>query len=282
VRNRVVSMKVFFTDRMVAESSSFSPSAHKPRAVVRSWQALAIPFELVEPEAVTIDQFALAHDRLFVEEVLSGKRENGFGNRSSAIPASLAYTSGSLLAAARSAIQDGGVAVAPCSGFHHAGYKSVGGFCTFNGLMVTACVLRDEERARQVGILDFDQHWGDGTEEMVAALSAPWIRHYSAGALWNSPSQATRFLQTIPSVVEMMSDCDVILYQAGADPHIDDPLGGWLTLTQLRERDRIVFEQARHYGVPIAWNLAGGYQNPLRKVLDIHDNTLVECAAVFE
>ncbi len=80
----------------------------------------------------------------------------------------------------------------------------------------------------------------------------------------------------------MMSDCDVILYQAGADPHIDDPLGGWLTLAQLRERDRIVFEQARHYGVPIAWNLAGGYQNPLRKVLDIHDNTLVECAAVFE
>ena len=26
-------------------------------------------------------------------------------------------------------------------------------------------------------------------------------------------------------------------------------------------------------GVPVAWNLAGGYQAPIRKVLDIHDNT---------
>ena len=274
-------MRVFFTDRMVAESSSFSPSAHKPRAVVRSWQALGIPLELVEPEAVTIDQFALAHDRAFVEEVLSCERRNGFGNRSRAIAASLPYTSGSMLAAARSAIHDGGVAVAPCSGFHHAGRESVGGFCTFNGLMVTACVLREEGLARQVGILDFDQHWGDGTEEIVTTLGASWVRHYSAGAIWHSPNQAERFLEAIPKIVETMSDCDVILYQAGADPHIDDPLGGWLTLAQLCERDRIVFEQARRYGVPIAWNLAGGYQDPLRNVLDIHDNTMIECAATF-
>ena len=38
----------------------------------------------------------------------------------------------------------------------------------------------------------------------------------------------------------------------------------------------------RAAGLPIAWNLAGGYQQPLRKVLDIHDHTLRECMAVFE
>ena len=153
-----MSMRVFFTDRMVAESSSFSPSAHKPLAVVRSWQALGIPLELVEPEAVTLDQLALAHDRAFVEDVLSGERRNGFGNRSPAIAASLPYTSGSMLAAARSAIQDGGVAVAPCSGFHHPGRESAGGFCAVYGLMVAACVLRKEGLAMQFGVLDFDQH----------------------------------------------------------------------------------------------------------------------------
>jgi len=78
-----------------------------------------------------------------------------------------------------------------------------------------------------------------------------------------------------------MADCGVILYQAGADPHVDDPLGGWLTTEQLRERDRLVFENVATLGVPIAWNLAGGYQTPLRNVLDIHDNTMRECAAVF-
>ena len=78
-----------------------------------------------------------------------------------------------------------------------------------------------------------------------------------------------------------MRDCDVILYQAGADPHVDDPLGGWLTTEQLRERDRRVFESAQRLGVPIAWNLAGGYQEPLSKVLEIHDNTMRECERVY-
>ena len=72
-----------------------------------------------------------------------------------------------------------------------------------------------------------------------------------------------------------------MLYQAGADPHVDDPLGGWLTTAQLHERDRRVFAAARRIGLPVAWNLAGGYQSPLRKVLDIHDNTLRACAGVF-
>ena len=70
----------------------------------------------------------------------------------------------------------------------------------------------------------------------------------------------------------------MILYQAGADPHIDDPLGGWLTTRQLLERDRLVFEAAADLGIPVAWNLAGGYQTPLRKVLEIHDNTMRACA----
>ncbi len=33
--------------------------------------------------------------------------------------------------------------------------------------------------------------------------------------------------------------------------------------------------------LPVAWNLAGGYQNPLRRVLDIHDNTMLECMSAF-
>lgn len=266
---------------MVADSESFSPSAHKPREVVQSWQMLGIPLELVVPEPVTVEQFAMAHDRRFVEDVLACRRANGFGNRSAAVAASLPYTSGSMLTAAREAVRNGRVAVAPCSGFHHATYDNVQGFCTFNGLMVTACVLRFEAVVNRVGILDFDQHWGNGTDDILRQLSADWVRHYSSGAEWDSPKQATRFLDAIPRLVESMADCGVILYQAGADPHVDDPLGGWLTTEQLRERDRLVFENVATLGVPIAWNLAGGYQTPLRNVLDIHDNTMRECAAVF-
>jgi len=81
--------------------------------------------------------------------------------------------------------------------------------------------------------------------------------------------------------MEQFSDCEVILYQAGADPHINDPLGGWLTTEQLAERDRLVFETAKAMNLPIAWNLAGGYQKDIRKVLDIHDNTMRACWAVY-
>jgi len=274
-------MKVFYTDLMVADSESFSPSAHKPREVVASWQALGFCLELVAPEPVTVEQFALAHDRKFVEDVLAGRRANGFGNRSAAVAKSLPYTSGSMLAAAREAVRNGRVAVAPCSGFHHATYDSVQGFCTFNGLMVTACVLRAELVVSRVGILDFDQHWGNGTDDIRQQVGADWVRHYSAGADWDSPMDATRFIDSIPTLVAPMADCGVILYQAGADPHLDDPLGGWLTTEQLRERDRLVFENVARLGVPIAWNLAGGYQSPLRNVLDIHDNTMRECAAAL-
>jgi hypothetical protein len=35
------------------------------------------------------------------------------------------------------------------------------------------------------------------------------------------------------ATMSLAADCDVILYQAGADPHIEDPLGGWLTWTKL-------------------------------------------------
>ena len=276
-----MTIRIFYTGAMVADSQSFSPSAHKPAEVVRSWQLLGVDLEIITPEAVSIEQLARAHDRTFVTDVLAGKRKNGFGNRSPAVAASLPYTSGAMLAAARAAIAANSVAVAPCSGFHHAGYDHVGGFCTFNGLMVTACALRDEGLAGQVGILDFDEHWGDGTDDIIKRLNANWVLHYSAGAHWDAPDQSEQFLKAIPKLLESMADCDVLLYQAGADPHIEDPLGGWLTTAQLRERDRLVFESSERYGVAIAWNLAGGYQEPLSKVLEIHDNTMLECAAVY-
>ena len=105
------------------------------------------------------------------------------------------------------------------------------------------------------------------------------VQHYSAGKYWSQSTQATSFQSALPDIVASFRECDVLLYQAGADPHIDDPLGGWLTTEQLAQRDHIVFNTANRLGIPVAWNLAGGYQQPLQRVLDIHDNTLLSCAA---
>lgn len=271
------SLPVFYTPKMLADSESFSPSASKPKHVLASWRRLRIPMTVVDPEPVTDADLCLAHDAGFVEGVLAAKFKNGFGNTSAEVSASLPYTCGAMLAAARAALRNRAVAVAPCSGFHHARFEAPSGYCTFNGLVVAAQVLKTSGEVRRIGILDFDQHEGDGTDDIIQHLGLDFIEHYTAGQYWHSPDRAKEFLSRIPAIMERMADCSLILYQAGADPHIDDPLGGWLTTTQLAERDRIVFETAKKARVPVAWNLAGGYQKPLRKVLDIHDNTLKAC-----
>jgi len=190
-----------------------------------------------------------------------------------------------MVSAAKEAVNNGKVAVAPCSGFHHAGIDWPQGYCTFNGLIVAAYILKNKRLADKVGILDFDMHYGNGTADIIKKRHLDWIVHLSAGAKYYMQGQANEFLGLIPKMVNLMSDCDVILYQAGADPHINDPLGGWLTTDQLAERDQIVFTMAKRLGIPVAWNLAGGYQTDedgsIRPVLDIHDNTMKECYATY-
>ena len=271
---------VFYTSRQVAITDSMSPSAGKPAKVVERWQALGLPIRVFEPTPVTADDFALVHERAFVEDVLAARCDNGFSNRSAAVAAALPYTTGAMLTAARYVVENGGVACAPCSGFHHAGYDTPSGYCTFNGLVVTAVKLREQGRVRRVGILDCDQHYGDGTDELIRyhRLSRS-LRHVTAGKHYQR--HATQFLSRLPSLVRSFAGCDVLLYQAGADPHIDDPLGGFLTDDQLAQRDAIVFAETKAMNLPVVWNLAGGYQEPLQKVLDIHDRTMEACITAY-
>ena len=273
---------VSYSNRMVVDISSFSPSAGKPRDVMQSWLTLEIPLRVAAPVAASVDQLCLAHERGYVEDLLACRTVNGFGKRNQAVSDTLPWTSGAMLSATCAAIANGQVAIAPCSGFHHASHAGGGGFCTFNGLMVSAAVLLDEGLVERVGILDCDMHYGDGTDAIIEKLHLKSrVLHYTAGAKRNQPSHAKPFLRMLPTIVESFAGCDVLIYQAGADPHIDDPLGGWLTTEELIERDQIVFETAHRIGLPVAWNLAGGYQTPLRRVLDIHDNTLRACARTY-
>lgn len=271
---------VFYTPAQVGEKYAYSPSSGKPADVVASWQARGFPIEIVEPSPATEDDFALAHDRRFVEDVLALREDNGFGNRSPAVARSLAFTTGAMLAAARRALDTRSVACAPCSGFHHAGYGHAAGFCTFNGLMVTALKLRAEGVVRRVGILDCDQHYGDGTDDIIECTgSRGWVHHVTA--VQGYARDARTLLTALPGIVQGFAGCDLVLYQAGADAHVHDPLGGYLDDDQLARRDTIVFAEAHRLHLPIAWNLAGGYQVPLRDVLDIHDRTMQACVSEY-
>ena len=270
--DRLAGIPVFFCKEMQADSGGFSPSSSKPEKALASWKYLPVSMQVIKPEPVTQADFERAHDSDFVKGILSCELPNGFRNHDAGVAQSLPWTSGAMLSAAKEAIANRHVAVAPVSGFHHAGYRRNGGFCTFNGLMVTAQALLSEGLIRRVGILDFDQHWGDGTQEIINQLDLSGaVTHYSPTEEFSEACQAQAFLDAIPKIVHEFAACDVILYQAGADPHINDPLGGWLTTLELAQRDYLVFASAKALGIPVAWNLAGGYQTPIQLVLDIHD-----------
>ena len=56
-------------------------------------------------------------------------------------------------------------------------------------------------------------------------------------------------------------DIDVVIYNAGVDPHQHCQIGGLsgITTAVLAEREQIVFDWARARRVPVAFVLAGGY-----------------------
>lgn len=277
---------VFYTEAMVADGRT-SPSAKKPKAVVEAWEEeFPGQIEVRRPALATIEKLSLAHDREFVENVLSLREHNGFGTRSKEVARSLPYTTGAMVTATIEACLNQRVACAPVSGFHHAGWDTASGFCTFNGLVVAAQVARLTSHAQRVGILDCDQHYGNGTDEIIRKLDlGRWILHWTAGGegFGHRTEHAQDFLDELPEVLTRMkkAGCEVALYQAGADPHVDDPLGGFLTDEQLQERDRIVFSTCRELRLPVAWDLAGGYREPISKVVGAHVRTMEECIRVF-
>ena len=151
-RPALEAIPIFYSERMAADIESFSPSAGKPRDVVLSWRAPGLPLRIVPPQPVSVGQLCLAHDRDYVEGILACRTNNGFSNKSHAVADALPWTSGAMLSAACETLANWHLAVAPCSGFHHSSHDSCYGFCTFNGLMVTAAALLHEGQVARGGI----------------------------------------------------------------------------------------------------------------------------------
>jgi acetoin utilization deacetylase AcuC-like enzyme len=297
-----VTVKVFFDPRQVAAADSFSPSAGKPGLVVDSWTRLGIPFEVNSFAPLTTDEMALAHSPTYVKGILTRKQLNGFGNRNASVAKSLPWVCGSMAAAVRHAFETGETCFSPTSGAHHAGYNFGGGFCTFNSLMVGVQILRQEVRDVRVAIIDCDAHFGNGTADIIKRLRIPFISHYSFGEErfrtrrsssleWGAHAglgshEVSEWLEELPGkMAGYMNGCDLAIFNAGVDPHIDDPLGGYLTTEEMTQRDDIVLRTAFELGVPVALALAGGYQkgpnDSINAVLQLHDATF-ETAARYD
>ena len=54
-----------------------------------------------------------------------------------------------------------------------------------------------------------------------------------------------------------------------------------MTMDEIRRRDRMVFERCLMRGIPLVWNLAGGYRRDpnggIEPVLALHRQTMLDC-----
>jgi len=270
-------MKVFYNKKQNAKSlSSVSPSASKPRLVVQAWKAAGLPVEVISPRPASITELCYAHDSKYVHGILSCKIKNGFDDKQKDVAKSLPWTVGSFLSAAKHAHTEKVTTFSPTSGFHHAKYNSAAGFCTFSGLTIAAVALH-KMGAKRIGILDLDSHSGDGTDDTLKKAEAEdYVEHYSLGYDDVDQYNNTQWLKALPErLKQRFSDCDVLFYQAGVDCHIDDPNvdRGHFTTEQLKQRDEVIFRFCKDANIPAVVNLAGGYQVPIAKVVDLHVNT---------
>ena len=299
-------IKVFYSDKQAVDQGDQgftngiikSPSAQKPALIAEALKNFP-NIEFVEPNPVTRDDLKLCHDPNYVDRIMDLQEDNGFGNRSKEVAESLLYTNGAQYDAAKTATTDNPTC-ALVSGFHHAGYdrwKGLGYFCTFNGLMVAASKLLregiDNVIPMNVMILDCDNHWGNGTDNILENQFLKFgttITHISFGKYFHAPKDAEKYLKWLePKDLihqALVSDKpDLIIYQAGVDVHVNDPYGGVLTTEQIYERDLRVFKFAKELNIPITWNLAGGYQidegGSCNKVIELHLNTFKACQEVY-
>lgn len=200
--------------------------------------------------------------------------------------------------AAKLALEHGFAANA-AGGSHHALYDTGAGYCVFNDLAVAAHRLIAEGDARRILIVDLDVHQGDGTAALTAARDDVFT--LSLHAEKNFPARKARSSLDVP-LADGMGDADylavlaehlpraidgfgpdLILYQAGVDPHRDDRLGR-LALSDdgLASRDALVIGAARTRGLPVASALGGGYGADRMAVARRHVATMLACQRAFE
>jgi acetoin utilization deacetylase AcuC-like enzyme len=277
-----MSLKVFFDSRQSVKSNeSFSPSAQKPQALVDEWKRLRLPVTFKSFEPVSRQALYEIHDHKYVDGVLDLKRANGFGNMSSDIAQSLPWVAGSFVSAVVQAITTKESCWSLTSGAHHAHYSNGGGFCTFNFLMLGALTAK-RLGAKKIILIDFDRHAPDGCRDIQRKIGLPELQIYAfADHIIENTSQTEDWLKSLPpKLLSLCDGADLILFNAGADPHENDLLGGVMTSEQMARRDGLVFETAKLFDVPVVVSLAGGYSRDksgsIQPVLDLHTQTLME------
>ena len=233
----------------------------------------------------------LVHDHCYVEAYCNGTLD-AKAIRRIGLPWSLALANRTRIAVAGTILTaklalECGLACNTAGGTHHAFPSFGSGFCIFNDLAIASRVLQQLGLVRQVLIIDLDVHQGDGTAvifqndssvftfSMHCEVNFPGTKQQSDLDVHLSEGiEDDEYLQTLAKYLpDLLSDVkpDLVLYDAGVDPHQADKLGKLaLTDTGLFRREMQVLSTCCSAGYPVACVIGGGYSDDMNGLVYRH------------
>lgn len=249
------------------------------------------PMQVYRPQSATVGLLQKAHDQAYIEDFCRGRIDAGMIRRiglpwSPQLVIRACTAVGGTYLTARLALEFG-IACNLAGGTHHAFPAHGSGFCIFNDLAVAARAILDEGRANKILIIDLDVHQGDGTAYIFR--DEPRVVTFSMHCASNFPFQKQRsdfdiglgaatedaaYLRILGrSLPDLLSEVrpDLVIYDAGIDPHINDKLGHLaLTSTGIYRRDLMVLRLCRDRGIPVACVVGGGYTRDRDELIFLH------------
>ena len=281
---------IYYSDAYCHQGASFDTHAKAQLVAERIRSNNNVT--LVAPDPASFDELKLVHDHNYVDAVFTGTpaslaESNGFEWNVHLRDGVLA-TTGGVRDAALYALHNKVISGSLSSGLHHAARGRGRGFCTVNGLALGAAAAR-RAGAHRVLILDVDAHCGGGTADIIDGqpgieqldLSVIAFDYYENTGnarlvMTDGPSYITDLTRELCNV-RNPDGIDLVLYNAGMDPH--EGAGGvsGVTTDVIVEREQIVMDWCHHFGIPVAFALAGGYSGTERtmgEVADLHVHTL--------
>lgn len=264
--------------------------------LVRDGVAAPGQFHCAEP--ATAELLTLAHDPLYVDAYLAGTidarsmRRIGFPWDARLVRRTCTALAGTVLTAELAL--EHGLACSTAGGTHHAYYDFGSGYCIFNDLAVAARALLRQGRVQKVLIVDLDVHQGDGTASILQGDPAVFTFSMHCEANFPFRKQASDLDVGLPTgmedeaylklLVEHLPDLlaevrpDLVLYDAGVDPHKDDLLGKLaLSDAGLYRRDLYALSTCLAARIPVACVIGGGYSQDIEALARRH--SLVHRAA---
>ncbi|MFQ3615055.1 MAG: histone deacetylase, partial [Cyanobacteriota bacterium] len=180
-----------------------------------------------------------------------------------------------------------GLACNTAGGTHHAFPSYGSGFCIFNDLAIAAQVLLQQGLVKRLLIVDLDVHQGDGTAWIFQSEARVFTFSMHCEANFPGTKQVSdldvplpvgmedeAYLQTLaahlPDLLTQVRP-DLVLYDAGVDPHREDVLGKLALSDQgLFRREMQVLETCLKQGYPVACVIGGGYSKDLSSLVYRH------------